>query len=78
MDKAWEQAQRSAWRALNLVIKAKLESVKAGIFTFEQEFLPHILLPNGQTVGEFMVPQIETAYQGGQMPPLLAAAGGSA
>ncbi|MCP4545931.1 MAG: hypothetical protein GY835_05635 [bacterium] len=73
IDKHWEQAQRSSWRALNLVIKAKLESVDAGIFTFEQEFLPHILLPNGQTVGDFMTPQIESAYSIGQMPALLPA-----
>jgi len=76
VDAAWEQGQRQAWRALALVIKAKLESVEAGIFTFEQEFLPHILLPDGQTVGEYMTPQIAAAYKTGQMPALLPAAAG--
>jgi len=74
--KAWEQAERAKWRSLYLVVKAKLESVESGIFTFEQEFLPHILLPNGQTVGEFIVPQIEVAYRTAEMPPLLPATAG--
>src|SRR4051794_23640955 len=56
--KAWEQACRQSWRALCLVIKAKLEAVEANITTFEDEFMAHIVLPSGQTVGEFMKPQI--------------------
>lgn len=72
--RAWEQAQRQRWRALALVIKAKLEAVASAITTFEEEFLAHILLPNGETVGEYMGPQIEVAYREGTMPPLLSAA----
>ena len=36
----WEQACRQRWRALALVIKAKLEAIDAEISTFEEEFLP--------------------------------------
>lgn len=68
---AWEQACRSRWRALYLIIKAKLEAVESGISTIEREFLYDIVLPDGKTVGEFMAPQIETAYKTGEMPPLL-------
>lgn len=68
---AWEQATRQRWRALVLVVKAKLEAVEAGIATFEQEFMAHIVLPNGQTVGDYVVPQIAAAYEGGTMPKLL-------
>lgn len=68
---AWEQATRQKWRALALAVKAKLEAVDAGIATFEQEFLAHIVLPNGQTVGQYVTPQIEAAYQHGTMPKLL-------
>src|SRR5262245_21403787 len=32
---AWEQACRQRWRALALVIKAKLEAVESGITSFE-------------------------------------------
>jgi hypothetical protein len=70
-EAAYEQAVRQRWRALALVIKAKLEAVETGIATFEEEFLAHILLPNGRTVGEFMLPQIDIAYTRGTMPPLL-------
>jgi hypothetical protein len=71
IEQAYEQAVRQRWRALALVIKAKLEAVEAGITVFEEEFLAHIVLPNGGTVGQFMLPQVETAYATGQMPPLL-------
>jgi hypothetical protein len=70
-NKAWEQGCRQRWRALALVIKAKLEAVETGITVFEDEFLAHIVLPDGQTVGGFMQPQIEAAYQTGKMPALL-------
>ncbi len=70
-QEAWEQASRQRWRALALVIKAKLEAVESGIATFEEEFLAHIVLPSGQTVGQWMIPQVEQAYLTGQMPALL-------
>jgi len=69
--KLYEQAIRQKWRALALVIKAKLEAVESGITEFEDEFLAHIVLPNGQTMGEFAKPQIEHAYSTGEMPSLL-------
>lgn len=68
---AWEQACRSRWRALYLIVKAKMEAVEAGISTIEREFLYDIVLPDGRTAGEWIAPQIEAAYQTGQMPPLL-------
>ena len=67
----WEQACRQKWRALSLVIKAKLEAVEAGIAIFDDEFMANIILPNGSTVSDFMLPQIEDAYESGQMPKLL-------
>lgn len=68
---AWEQACRQKWRALSLVIKAKLEAVEAGISIFEEEFLSNIVLPDGSTVGDFMLPQVKHAYKNGNMPKLL-------
>jgi hypothetical protein len=73
VEAAYEQAVRQRWRALALVIKAKLEAVEAGIVTFEDEFAMHMVLPDGQTVGQWITPQIDRAYESGQMPaPLLA------
>ena len=68
---AWEQACKQRWRALALAIKAKLEAVACGITSFEEEFMAHIVLPGGQTVGSWMTPQIELAYTNKKMPPLL-------
>lgn len=70
-EAAVEQAVKQRWRALALVIKAKLEAVESEITMFEEEFMAHIVLPNGKTVGEFMLPQIAQAYDSGEMPPLL-------
>lgn len=69
--KEWEQACRQRWRALALVIKAKLEAVESGISVFEDEFLANIVMPTGQTVGEHVRPRIAEAYTTGDMPPLL-------
>ena len=68
---AWEQACRQRWRALKLVIQAKLEAVECGISVFEDEFMSNIVLPGGQTVGDFMRPQIEKAYLTGDVPNML-------
>lgn len=59
-DKAHDQAVKQRWRALALSIKAKLEAVEADIVTFEEEFLAHFVLPDGQTVGERLGPQLDT------------------
>jgi hypothetical protein len=67
----WERACRQRWRALALVIKAKLEAVESGITSFEDEFLAHIMMPDGMTVGNHIKPNIAAAYAGGKMVPLL-------
>jgi len=59
IETAFKQAQKQRWRALLLAIKAKLEAVECGIVTFDQEFLAHIVGPDGQTVGETLIPAIE-------------------
>ncbi len=55
----YEQIERQRWRALLLVVKAKLECVDAGITTIEQEFLPFIVCSDGTTVGDRLLPQLE-------------------
>lgn len=73
VTEAWEQACRQRWRALALVIKAKLEAVESGITAFEDEFLAHIVMPDGQTVATHVKPTIAKAYEQGSMVPLLPA-----
>jgi len=69
--KTYEQICRSKWRSLVLCIKAKLECVDAKITTLEQEFMAHILMPDGSTFGDIAIPQIEKTYETNKMPPLL-------
>lgn len=68
---AFAAEERRRWRALLLVIKAKLTAVSDGISTVEREFLADMVMPNGSTVGKWLVPQIEAAYDKGTMPALM-------
>ncbi|MCE9618455.1 MAG: hypothetical protein K8R92_00920 [Planctomycetes bacterium] len=72
---AMEQAIRQRWRALALVVKAKLEAVESGVATFEQEFMAYTVLPEGDTVGDRIMPGIEDAYRTGKGKQLLLTAG---
>lgn len=63
-EAAYEQAVRQRWRALNLVVKAKLEAVEAGIVDFDTEFLGQIVLLDGHTVAESVVPRLKSALDG--------------
>lgn len=75
----FERAQRQRWRALLLVIKAKLEAVEAGITTVDDEFLAHILVPGtDQTVGGSVGPDVARAYEVRGHRPLLALPGADA
>ena len=67
----FEQLTRQRWRALLLFARAKLQLVELGLSTVEREFLAHIALPDGQTVEDVLLPQLEEAYRTGHMPPLL-------
>jgi len=71
----WEQACRQRWRALALAIKAKLEAVESGITTFEDEFLAHIVMPDGKTIGEHISPQIPELCATGRLPRLIPSIG---
>lgn len=70
-EKAYEQAVRQKWRALAATIKAKFAACEAGISIFEREFFYDIVLPSGQTVGEYIMPQVEQSCRTGEMPPML-------
>jgi hypothetical protein len=73
---SYEQAVRSRWRALLLIIKAKLEAVESKIMTMEDEFLPYTVLGDGRTVAEHIQPHIDAAIISGELPALLPGLGG--
>jgi len=60
-DKAWEQACRQRWRALVLMLKAKLEFVELIPDAFDYTFMSDFVLPNshGRTIGEEMAAQLD-------------------
>ena len=61
---AWEQACRSSWRSLYLVLKAKLEAIQSGIATADAEFLSYVVVAGNRTVGEAIAEQLEAASTG--------------
>lgn len=62
---------RRRWRAMLLVLKAKLEAVASEIVSFDEEFLAHIVVQGNVTVGDRMVPEVVAALKSGKLPPLL-------
>lgn len=44
--------ERRLWRALYLVVKAKLEAAESGVVSFEEEFFAHTVATNGRTFAD--------------------------
>lgn len=65
------QIRRQRWRALVLIVKAKLEAARSGITSLETELLPYAVLPGGRTVADDALPALERAYASGRDVPLL-------
>lgn len=70
VQQSWEAACRQQWRVLLLILKAALEAVENGVLPPEKAFLPWIMLPTGQTVGEAALPHIERMLTSGEVPLL--------
>lgn len=72
-NEAYRKEVRRRWRALALVIKAKLAAVEDGIVEFEREFLAHTVMPDGRTVAEHAMPAVAAAIATGEIRPMLPA-----
>jgi len=72
---AWEQDCRERWRALVAYLKALRIGWESGIVRIEDALLHAVMLPDGESVGEWVAPQLPRIYASGQMPPLLPGAG---
>lgn len=70
-DQAYEQEVRRRWRSMVLLVKAKVTAVNEGIVEFEEEFLPHVVMSDGQTVFERTRDPIALEYQKGVSGNLL-------
>lgn len=69
------QEERRLWRSLLLVIKAKLESVDAGIETVEEAFLAQTVLPNDMTLAQFHREALKPAIAAGKFQAIAGAIG---
>lgn len=68
IEKLWAGECRRRWRALLLVLKAKLEAVDSGITTFEQEFYAFTVLPTGMTMYEATHQEVSKSLEHGKPP----------
>ena len=64
------------WRAMLLILKAKLVAITEEVRTFEQEFGMDIVIADGRTVGEYLQPQLEEGRRTGTLPKALPGIGG--
>lgn len=64
-----DAATRQRWRALVLVLKAKLEAVASGISTLEAEFLANVVMADGRTIGAAILPRLTEACDTGRLLP---------
>ena len=75
IETQFNQAIKQRWRALLLAIKAKLEAVESGISTIEQEFLAFVMMPDGRSLSDIIIPKIHEIAKTGKMPRLLSYSG---
>jgi hypothetical protein len=72
----WDAENRRRWRALLLVLKAKLELVASEDADFDAEFLAYMVTDaSGTTLAQRLIPQLDEVLSGAPLPPLLPPAG---
>jgi hypothetical protein len=69
--KAWEEEVKRRYRGLKNYIVAQFDAIDSEIVNFETAFLGHLVLPNRQTVAQFMIPQFHAIYEEHEMPDML-------
>jgi hypothetical protein len=55
-----EQRERQAWRALAWYLKTMLEAATFGLLKFEDVFLSFFVTASGETIGEHIIPMLES------------------
>jgi hypothetical protein len=71
LDQLVEAERRRRWRALLLVVKAKLEAIASGISTIDGEFMAGIVLASGRTLEAELRPRLKELAASGAVPSLL-------
>lgn len=62
---------RRQWRAIVLLVKAKVVSILEGISTVEREFLSDAVMPDGSVLADHAPRLIEKAYKDNGAPQLM-------
>ena len=71
LERSLDLEYRRRWRALVLILKARLVAVENRFSTFKEAFLGETLLPDGTTVNDHLLPQLERTYETSKMPMML-------
>lgn len=66
-----DQETRQRWRVVLLWLKACLELVENGQDSFDVVFAMWTALPDGSTLGDTLVPQLDKIAEGGNLPRLM-------
>lgn len=66
-QKLYDREVNRRWRSLALIIKAKLVAIEDGVACFEDEFLPYMVMHDGKTVAEKLLPLVQDAQQSGKL-----------
>lgn len=77
VDAAWAAEVRRLHRSLYLCIKAKLVAIEDRVSTFDDEFMPFIVGPDGRTFGEHMRPRIREMIASANRPQMPLLPGGT-
>lgn len=70
-EDAWSKERRRRFRVLVLAVKSLLVAVEEGLIGFEEAFLSWFVTPDGATVAEKVIPQLEEVARRGLLPPLM-------
>lgn len=60
VERSKEQRERQAWRALSWYLKTMLEAATFGLLKFEDVFLSFFVGDNDLTIGEVLIPRLES------------------
>jgi hypothetical protein len=62
--KILEQEERRIWRVLYYHLKSVFEAADTGVMEFRELMLPYIVMPNGKTISEVILPQLDAKLAG--------------
>lgn len=63
----WERECRAKWRSLHLLLKALFVAIQDGLIDFDRAFMHDIVMPDGRTVGQKLLPAVQDAVSRGDV-----------